>query len=361
MLENWLEPTTVNLDKCTKYQFLKGINIFKNSFPNLKDTKIALLGISSQEADHIRQELFQLSNPFVDLNITDIGNLKKSNPEFVFPVIKELLDANILPIILGNIPEVIKVQYLAHKDKMGPINMVIVSNNLHHQPESNDPNFYLNEIFSSKNPFHFGLLGYQRHFISNENLNFLNENTFDLLSLGQIHSKIEDTEPIIRDADLVIFDINAIRFADASAQNNPSPTGLTLEDSCQLCRYAGMSDKLTSIGFYGYKNQLDQNQQTAKGLALMIWYTIDGIAHRKQDFPVSTKGMTEYIVNIKSYDEEITFWKSQKSGRWWIQFPIKTKKQNTRHQLIPCSYDDYLVATNNELPETLLFAYRRFG
>ena len=361
MLENWLEPTTLNLDKCTKYQFLKCIKIFKKSFPNLKNTKTVLLGITAKEADDIRHQLFQLANPFDSLNLVDIGNLRKSNPDFVFPVIKELLDANILPIILGSMPDVVRVQYLAHKDQMDSLNMVVISNNLHFNKDLTDTSYYLNDIFTSKKPFHFGLIGYQRHFLSKEKFDFLNDNLFDFLGLGETRANIESTEPIIRDADLVIFDIDAIRFYDAPGQENPSPTGFSVDEICQLCRYAGLSDKLTSVGFYGYKSNLDQNKMTAKVMALMIWYTLDGLINRKLDFPVSTDGLVEYIVSIKSYNEQVTFWKSTKSGRWWIQFPIKTKKREIRHQLIPCTYEDYLTATQNELPDRLLQAYRRFG
>ncbi len=361
MLENWLEPTTIILDKCTKYQFSKGINIFKKAFPNLKNTSIVILGISAQDADDIRHQLFQLTNPFMDLNIVDIGNLKKANPDFIIPVIKELLDAKILPIILGSDSEVAKVQYLAHKDKMGPLNMVVISNNLYYEPNDEKKSCYLDDVFSLKKPFHFGLIGYQRHFLSNDKIDFLSENDFDFIGLGKTRSNIDDTEPIIRDADLVTIHLDAVQYKDAPAQKNPSITGLNIEEICKICHYAGMSDKLTSIGYYGFNSKLDQNKITAKLVALMVWYTLDGFSNRKNDFPVSTDGLIEYIVHIKSYDEQVTFWKSKKSGRWWIQFPIKTKKRHIRHQLIPCTYNDYLTATKNELPDRLLQAYRRFG
>jgi formiminoglutamase len=42
-----------------------------------------------------------------------------------------------------------------------------------------------------------------------------------------------------------------------------------------------------------------------------------------------------------------------------MEIPVKEQSQ-TRHKLIPCSYEDYLEAGNGNLPERLLNAYQRF-
>jgi formiminoglutamase len=68
----------------------------------------------------------------------------------------------------------------------------------------------------------------------------------------------------------------------------------------------------------------------------------------------------EYIVPLKQLDYQLTFWKSKRSGRWWLQVPVKTKKQHQRHRLIPCSYEDYQLAGQDQLPDRLLEAFRRF-
>ncbi len=121
-----------------------------------------------------------------------------------------------------------------------------------------------------------------------------------------------------------------------------------------------MSEKVKSFGIFGYKASLDRKAQTANVLAQMIWYFIDGLSHRKGDFPISTEGLTEYIVEVKSLDFTVTFWKSQRSGRWWLQVPVKTSKQQQRHRLIPCSYNDYKLASQGELPDRLVNGLKRF-
>jgi hypothetical protein len=44
-----------------------------------------------------------------------------------------------------------------------------------------------------------------------------------------------------------------------------------------------------------------------------------------------------------------------------MQIPVKTDKNKRRHRLIPCSYADYQKACEEEMPERLLKAHRRFG
>jgi len=72
-------------------------------------------------------------------------------------------------------------------------------------------------------------------------------------------------------------------------------------------------------------------------------------------------GLVEYIVEFKHVEAPITFWKSTKSGRWWMQVPVDTKKKHQRHRLIPCSYNDYQMATTDEFPDRLLNAFKRFN
>jgi formiminoglutamase len=92
----------------------------------------------------------------------------------------------------------------------------------------------------------------------------------------------------------------------------------------------------------------------------MIWYFLDGFSNRKNDFPVSTKSLVEYVVESKMNDLQIRFWKSSKSGRWWLQVPAKTKRKHNRHRLIPCSYSDYLAACQEDIPDRLVSAIKRF-
>jgi formiminoglutamase len=77
---------------------------------------------------------------------------------------------------------------------------------------------------------------------------------------------------------------------------------------------------------------------------------------------VSTDGLTEYVVQFRQTNYQLTFWKSARSGRWWMQIPVESgKRKYQRHRLIPCSFQDYQAACREELPDRLMQAFNRFG
>ncbi|MEM8909022.1 MAG: arginase family protein, partial [Bacteroidota bacterium] len=245
------------------------------------------------------------------------------------------------------------------------VNMALVDEQIRltPSPKKKSDHQLLNRLIKKRKPrlFHLSAIAYQIHYTPQKVLDPLEKKHFDLLRLGKIKSDMTTVEPLIRDADMLLFHLAALKAADAPALATPSPSGLTSEEACQISRYAGLSDKLTSAGFYGLQPEKDQDGRSAQVIAQLIWYLIDGFAHRKNDYPVSTDGLVEYIVELKNPIQQIHFWKSNKSGRWWIQVPIKSKKKALRHQLVPCSYADYQMACQEDVPERLLNAYRRFA
>ncbi|HRD41039.1 MAG TPA: arginase family protein, partial [Bacteroidia bacterium] len=181
---------------------------------------------------------------------------------------------------------------------------------------------------------------------------------------GQIRDKIEEAEPIIRQADMISFDITSIKHADAPANPNASPNGLYAEEACQIMRYAGMSDKLTSVGIYEINPAFDAYGKTSHLAAQMIWCFMDGFYNRKSDYPSRTN--PDYIrFNVVLQDEkyEINFYKSKKSDRWWMEIPYPPHKglKFERHTLIPCSYKDYSMAVNNEIPDRWWQTYQKLA
>lgn len=366
MLENWLKPLPKVAKEGTykNYQLGSRIERYEGDFPDLKATKIALIGIGEKNAQAVRDCLYNLSFPFSGLHITDLGNLRKEEVSFIIPVIKELVESKICPILIGSNNTHIVAQYQAYQTIQSLTNLIAIDEQISYDPDKKDKlHYYLNPIIHNRKSqlFHLGVIGYQGHFANPETVKVFERRNFEHVRLGKVRRDINEIEPIIRDADLIAFNINVLKQAEAPAQLQPTPSGLLTEEACQLARYAGMSDKLTSIGFYGYLQALDQNQQSAQVLAQLIWYFLDGFYHRKQDYPVSTHGLIEYIVNFKKHDYQLTFWKSNKSSRWWMQVPVKTKKKHQRHRLIPCSYRDYQFACKEDLPQRLWNAFKRFS
>lgn len=366
MYENWLHPVSLSQfedlepgpeDLGSKLLF------FRPDITDLKEVRVALVGLDAAAANAVRRQLYTMSFPFEQLKVMDFGNARRKQVAFLVPVIRELLDSQIVPILLGSAAQMMQAQYRAFKSIKESISQVLVDERVPFTAANEaSERHYFHEIIHQKRSrlFHLGLIGCQSHFISNSTFEWVHQQQFDMIRLGKAKAELAELEPVIRDADLLSFHLGALKQSEAPGQENASPSGFFAEDACQISRYAGMSDKLRAFGIYGFAPEHDRDHQTAKVVAQMVWYFLDGFYARKNDFPVSTDGLVEYIVDFKGLDYQLTFWKSNKSGRWWMQIPVKTNKKLQRHRLIPCSYADYKMASQDELPERLLRALQRF-
>jgi hypothetical protein len=167
----------------------------------------------------------------------------------------------------------------------------------------------------------------------------------------------------MRNVDVVSVDISSVKASDAPGCGNATPNGLTGDEICRIMRYAGISDKVSSLGLYEYNPFFDPERQTAMLIGQMLWYFVDGVNGRKGDVPNdSNTNYVRYRVRVSHEEEDLIFYKSLKSDRWWIKVPFPGKKSNEfkRHQLVPCSYEDYLVACEDEVPDLWLKTYRKF-
>jgi formiminoglutamase len=370
MLQNWLKPRSIasidNLKTLSSSAFGKKIVIHtKNNFPDLRHIKVAIIGIGEKEADEVRRYLYDTQFLFPKDTVADLGNARKTDPSFLIPLIFELLVGKITPIIIGAEIDQITTQFLAYQNTKALLSAVVLDEKMRFSAHKNDLSTenILNQILAPRHPmlFHFSHIGGQSHFISPESIQFFEKNNFDFMRLGRARTSLDEVEPLIRDADSIAFNLSALKLSEAPGQLNASPSGFTCEEACQLARYAGISDKLTSFGIYGFSEKLDRDGQTAQVVSQIIWYFLDGFFNRKNDFPVSSDGLTEYIVDFKDHDWSLTFWKSSKSGRWWMQVPVETQEKHQRHRLIPCSIADYQMACREELPERLFNAFQRFA
>lgn len=85
----------------------------------------------------------------------------------------------------------------------------------------------------------------------------------------------------------------------------------------------------------------------------MMWYFVEGFHQRKKDYPVGSKSSyTKYTVSLDDFKDQIIFYKSDKSGRWWMEVPYPKVEgmKYQRHLLIPCTYEVYQKALQNEMP-----------
>lgn len=159
-------------------------------------------------------------------------------------------------------------------------------------------------------------------------LETMNKLHFDCHRVGAAKEDLEEMEPVLRNTHLLSFDISAIKYSDSPASSE-SPNGFTGEEACTLTRYAGMSPNISSLGIYGYLPQQDLNDLSAKQIAQMIWYFIDGKsrANRRRQLMTGTVLMNT-IPGLRKW--EAVFLQSKKTGRWWMQLP--------NNKFIACSW-----------------------
>jgi formiminoglutamase len=363
MLQNWLKPLPASFLKTL--ESLPAGSLGKNTLihtsdylPDLKKVKVVLIGVGDKEANEVRAQLYRTTFAFPAGSVADLGNLRKADAALLIPVVYELLSGKVVPIVLSSSNDLARAQFLAYQEAKALVNLAVVDERF----RCGTPEEVYTSVLTPRHPllFHFGLIGYQIHQVAPQAVQFLTQNHFDVVRLGRSRAAMEETEPVLRDADLLAFHLTALKQSESPGVLGASPSGFTTEEACQLCRYAGMSDKLTSFGIYGYQRDLDRDGQTAQVAAQMVWYFLEGLFARKGDYPVTTSGLTEYIVELRKLNYQLTFWKSTRSGRWWMQVPVATKKKHDRHRLVPCSFQDYQSACREELPERLLVALQRF-
>lgn len=357
-------------------------NLKDADFPELENIDIAIIGVNESRAsiansgckeapDHFRKFLYALYRHDYKIKIADLGNIKQgkkiSDTYFAIrDVVGTLLQNNIIPVIIGGGQDLTYANYLAYESIGKIINIVAVDKSFNiGKPESPiTSDSFLDKIITHQPSylFNYSNIGYQTYFVDFEAVELMKKLYFDVYRLGLVQTDIEEVEPMVRNADMLTVDISSVRFSDAPGNKNASPNGFYGEELCRILRYAGLSDKLSSLGIYEINPAFDNSGQTSHLAAQAIWYFIDGFYNRKADFPVKDKKFyKKYRVAIKQLQNEIVFFKSKKSDRWWMEVPcpVKLKSKFERHYLVPCSYKDYQTALKEEIPDRWWQAYQK--
>jgi hypothetical protein len=347
----------------------------ERDFPELKDPGVALIFVPDYRGADVKNEVSishvdEVRNQFYSLftaenwahNLYDLGTILPGGSEgdtrvALRKTTEALIKKNIIPCVIGGSQDLTFAIYEAYKSLEMLVNLSVIDAEFDigdHEKELKN-NGWLSHILMDKSCylFNYSNLGAQGHYIAPSSFKLFDELHFDVTRLGEINTNIVKSEPVLRNSDFVSFDIETIRSADFSAGLKKNVNGIDSAQACRISRYAGIADKVSAIGFFNA--ELDKlSFSDADLIAQLIWYFNEGYASRKGDFPKgSKKSYKKFRVASEDFQDELVFYKSNKSARWWMEVPyaVSSASKYQRHQLVPCNFEDYQLAMMGELPD----------
>lgn len=343
--------------------------------PDLNKIDIAIIGvlenrgdasaISAVDLNEVRKELYGMFPGNWNAAIADLGNVLPGNSKddtyfAVKKIVSGLIKRRVIPIIIGGSQDLTYALYRAYDDLEQMVNLVTIDSKFDFGKENEaiTSDSYLTKIIINEpnNLFNYCNIGYQTYYNSQEEIDLIEKLFFDAYRLGEVSNNISISEPVFRDADMVSIDLNSVKSSDSGNFVSFNPNGFNGKEICSLSRYAGISDKVSLFGVFNHNN----SKQESVIIAQIFWYFIEGYHYRSNEYPFgSRENYLKYIVPLE--EEDLVFYKSNKTERWWIEIPFIASGSNKlkKNTLLPCSYEEYLAACNQEMPERWWKAQRK--
>lgn len=361
----------IAFDNYKKNSVYNAISINRGRLPELDGVDMAIIGLIDSRSGgeikkmgdapkRIREKFYHLKKGSGRYRIVDLGNLR-NGPQLddTYLRLKEvcefLLEKNILPLIIGGGHDFDFAQYCAYESMDKLVTLINIDAKFDLEDSANERESHIHKIIAHEPNFLFNYshIAHQSYLVDEKENQLLESLSFDTFRLGVVKENLKEMEPIIRDGDLLSFDLSAIKSSYFPGTSERSVYGLTGEEACQICWYGGLNDKLSSIGFYEYDPGYDtEDFQSAFVISTMMWYFIEGFYNRKKESIFRSNDYLVYEVATGMEPETIRFYKSKLSEKWWMEVPYLSEGRNIkRNRIIPCSYSDYETTCNGELPE----------
>ena len=298
-----------------------------------------------------RKKLYSLYYGNWDLNIYDFGDLENGNlvsdTQFALSKILEFFSKNkILVITIGGSQNLLFDIYSSLKETLQKINLVSVDNKIDF---SNNNESFLHKIIMDENNklANFSNIGYQKHLTSVPENKLLDKMYFESINLGKIKSNVAEAEPVLRDSDIVSFNINSVKAGELNNAHQ-YPNGLSSYELCSLSRFSGLSSRVNIVSYFENWDLSIMNSLLAES----AWYVIDGYATRINENPLNdTNDFIYYHIELDNY--KFKFYRSKLSDRWWVEF-LNDEIVSIEKDIISCTFDDYNNCKNSVIPERIL-------
>ncbi len=352
-----------------------GYSVQKQRLEDFQKSQICFIGIETEaggmEADLIRKTLYRYHRGKAFPRIYDLGNisidlLQQSEWHEFYALVNECIEQGLTVCFIGGKKDfLIEIQSAYSFDKRYTnLGLIDKEFNIEEDFESEVTNKnFLYRIYTQQPNylFNFLQLGYQQYLVNPSSVQLLKQLNFEEYRLGAIRDEVQHTEPFIRDLDILGVSVNALKQAETGGQPDCSPNGLYSDELAQMMRYAGSSDKLSTIGFFDYDAVYDTHGACAQLISQSIWCFLEGASMRMNENPdQNSNAFVKYTVHNNETDLDLLFLKSKRSGRWWIEMPADKALLNERF-FIPCSYNDYEIALDGDVPERWIKGFNKLS
>ena len=370
------KETLLDLTLLPKQILGKNISIHTQNtgLPELKGLTIALIGLnehrnsffhnSSYNVNQFRKVFYELYPGNWNLSIADLGDLPNGEKvEDTYFAIKEigvhLKQMNIIPVFIGGSHDLMFPLYEVFQNFKQLVNIVSVDRSFDFSQEDEliSGRSYMSKIIMEKPNVlnNYTNIGFQSYYCAEQEKDLMEKLYFDSIRLGQVLNQPALAEPVFRDADVVSFDMKCLSWHAIADPLKGQPNGIDSRTICSLTRYAGISDRVSFLGFF----EIPSTPMTDQLLAQMIWYLIEGVQLRFDEYPVNTRDFLKYSVTLS--DQIMVFYKSDKSNRWWMELTNNSHLNNKTKSttLLACTEKDYLDAMEDKIPERWYNAVKR--
>ena len=340
--------------------------------PSFKNNRIAIVGVHEtrsigqphqrkQNLTGIRKALYSLyignwSYSIIDLGDVPIGDKESDSMKVLHDIAKEMYQRNILLIAFGGSQENTLGLCSVYNELEVYYNLTLIDYKFDFGGDGNliSPDSYMSKLIANRPNYmsNFCNLGYQSYMVAQDEIDLMERLYFESFRLGALTPDLRVVEPLMRDSDIVSMDMTSVKSNELQG-GLTQVNGFTAQQFCALGRYVGISDK---VRFVGIQN-IPDTSAAANLTAQTMWYIIEGMHFRVNEYPFSTKeNCVKYVVSCDN--QELVFYQSSVSKRWWLEVQAE-QDSNQQIMLISCAENDFYTAEKGVIPERWWKAIRR--
>lgn len=306
-------------------------DIYCKDYTELGDKGIIFIFKNLAIGRHVSTSFKVFKNHFKNIKIYNGGFLNTSNAQVFNEVFIYFYNKGILPIFIGVSKDVIDTSHLRIDNRI-----LVLSNQILH--------------FENK-PGHKEIcyVGYQRHLCLWDDIEYLENHDFLSLSLGKLWNFSHLIEPVLRETSVGYLNLNILKSSEYFYKGkNVLPTGLTVEELCQMTQFLGNADHIRTL-IVDYDEMSDDSIVIfANIIATLAWYFCEGYNMRTKINLTELSQVDTFIVDDPDSDLSISFVQSKINYKWYIAHP---KKQNI---FVACSYEEYQECAEGTISERVV-------